>query len=388
MRQPLSFVSQMLVAAVVLGLGAAIWVAREPVSRLASGLFSSAESKSTGSKGRPRDRSGDKPVPVVVENVGEARNDLSFAGIGTARAVRHVTLYPAVSGEVRSVLTRAGDRVSPGARIIELDTRQAQLAVDMAASKLKGAERLLGRADRLLRRNVQSAAKVQDAETIADQAKVELQAAKVALTDHTITAPFAGIVGIANVGIGDRVTTATALVTLDDRSKLTVEFDVPETYLPRLRRGMKVDVRTPGFSDQTFVGVLSGIDSRVHPTRRTVAVRAEVANEEDLLRPGMSFAVDLKLPGEMYPVIPDLALQFSQKGNYVWRIDNDQADRVPVKIVRRDSNSVLVDGPIKPGDNIVIEGVQRLRPGRKVAMAPNARSGPDANGAGKGAKVN
>jgi RND family efflux transporter MFP subunit len=388
MRQPLSFVPQLLIAAVILGGGAAIWLAREPVTAAVTGLFSAADAKSSGSKGRSRRNSGDKPVPVVTEVVGEGRNDLEFAGIGTARALRHVTLYPAVSGEIKSVLTRSGDRVTAGAGIIELDTRRAQLAVDMAASKLKGAQRLLGRADRLRQRNVQSEAKVQDAETIADQAEVELQAAKVALTDHTIIAPFAGVVGIAGVGVGDRVTPATALVTLDDRSKLTVEFDVPETYLPRLRPSMKVDVRTPGFADRTFLGVLSGIDSRVHPSRRTVVVRAEVPNEEDLLRPGMSFAVDLKLPGTRYPVIPDLALQFSQKGNYVWRINNDKADRVAVTIVRRDSNSILVDGPIKPGDQIVIEGVQRLRPGRKVAMTPANQTEPDPKPNGKSAKVN
>ena len=109
--------------------------------------------------------------------------------------------------------------------------------------------------------------------------------AQVALTDHSIKAPFDGIVGIASVDVGDRVTTSTRLVTLDDRSQLTVEFDVPEQYLPRLSRGMQVKVRTPGFTDRAFNGKIGGIDSRVHPTRRTVTVRATVDNSKDLLRP-------------------------------------------------------------------------------------------------------
>lgn len=385
MRQQMSFVSQGLIAAVILAVGAGIWFAREPVAAAVAGLFTSGgEQTGKSRRGRRGGRKGGV-VPVVVQRVASGRNDLAFAGIGTARALRHVTLYPAVSGEILKVYTRAGDRIAAGAKIMELDVRQAELAVEMARSKLQGAKRMLGRADRLRRQKVQSKAKVQDAETLADQAEVELKTAQVTLTDHTIKAPFAGIVGIETIEVGDRVTPTTALVTLDDRSKLTVEFDVPEQYLPRLRRGMSVDVRTPGFANRKFAGVLSGIDSRVHPTKRIVVVRAEVGNGDDLLRPGMSFAVDMKLPGTPFPQIPDLALQFSQRGNYVWLIEDAKAKRVPVKIVRRDANTVLVEGRIKAGDRIVIEGVQRLRPGRNVQLAEAEKSTPTKK---TGAKVN
>ena len=386
MRQPLSFVSQGLMAALILAVGAVVWIAREPVSAAVSGLFVSAEKNGGKSKGRRGGRN--RAVPVVVQSVDQGRNDLAFAGIGTARALRHVTLYPAVSGEVVKVHTRAGERVEAGAKIIELDVRQAQLAVDMASSKVKGAQRLFSRADSLSRKKVQSNAKALDAATLVDQAEVELKAAKVALTDHTITAPFAGVVGIASIGAGDRVTPATVLVTIDDRSKLTLEFDVPEEYLPRISAGMTLDVRTPGFANRVFKGVLRGIDSRVHPTRRTVLIRAEVENQKDLLRPGMSFAIDLKLPGEPYPKIPDLALQFSQRGNYVWLIKDAKAMRVPVKIVRRDSNTVLVEGKLRPGDAIVIEGVQRLRPGRKVDVAGSEKPKDQKSPAKSAVKVN
>lgn len=364
MRQPVPFANQCLVAALILAVGGIAWVAREPVAAAVSGLFGSAPDTARKAKKRGR-----RAVPVVLQAVDEGRNDLAFSGIGTARALRHVTLYPAVSGEVVKVHIRAGDRIAAGARIIDLDIRQAQLAVDMASSKLKGARRILDRADSLRRKKVLSEARVIDAQNLVDQAEVELKTAEVALTDHTIKAPFAGVVGIASVDVGDRVTPASILVTLDDRSKLTVEFEVPEEYLPRLSVGLTLDVRTPGFAERVFNGVVGGIDSRVHPTRRTVLVRAEVANPDDLLRPGMSFAIDLQLPGKTHPRIPDLALQFSQRGNYVWLVDAGKAKRVAVKIVRRDANAVLVEGDVKPGDRIVIEGVQRLRPGRRVSVA-------------------
>ncbi len=388
MRRPLSLVTQAMIAIAILAAGAGLWLGRAHVTdALASVLGTTqpeAQRAGRGSRGGARKEA----VPVVVQTVGAGRNDLVFSGIGTARAIRHVTLYPAVSGEICKVWTRAGDRVSANDKIIELDDRQAQLAIDMARSKLEGAKRLLSRADQLRRRNVQSEAHVEDATTVADQAAVELKAAQVSLTDHTIRAPFEGIVGISNVDVGDRVAPTTALVTLDDRSRLTVEFDVPEQYLPRLERGMKVEVRTPGFGDRRFAGILSAIDSRVHPTRRTIVIRAEVPNPDDLLRPGMSFSVDLNLPGKSHPKIPDLALQFSHSGNYVWLAKGDSAQRVPVSIVRRDSNSVLIDGDIRPGDRIVVEGVQRLRNGRRIEVADVERPGEQAPRSGIDAKVN
>lgn len=388
MRQPMSFASQALIAALILLAGAALWVAREPVSSAVAGIFVAANPSAGGTARGSRKRGGAEAVPVVVQTVTSGRSDLEFAGLGTARALRHITIFSAVPGEVRKVLVRAGQRVKAGEKLFELDNRQAELAVAMAASKLEGAKRLLDRADRLRRKKVQSEATVQDATTVADQAEVELNAAKVALGDHVITAPFAGIVGISNIDVGDRITSSTELVTLDDRSVMTVEFDVPERYLPRLRQSMKVTVRTPGFGDRRFEGMLSDIDSRVHPTRRTVAVRASVINISDELRPGMSFAVDMKLPGKEYPRIPDLALQFSQSGNFVWLAKDGLAERVTVKIVRRNSNTVLVEGKVRPGDRIVIEGVQRLRSGRKIKIAEDDKQAPAQSNDTSAARVN
>ena len=368
---PLSMRAQTVAAAVIIALGAGLWVAREPVSAAVIKFFKPKEAEQRAGRGR---RGG--VVPVVVGQVGEGRNDLRFAGVGTGRAISHVTLYPAVSGEIREVLVKTGDRVTKGQAIVRLDDRQARLAVDLARSRLDGAQRLLERAEQLNRRNVQSMAQVLDARTAVEQAQVGLRTAEVALEDHTIEAPFDGVLGIPRIDIGDRVSPTTPLVTLDDRSKLVLEFDIPEHYLPRLKRGMALEVRTPGFPRRTFEGRIGGIDSRVDPARRTFVARAEVDNADDLLRPGMSFAIDLLLAGEMFPKVPDLALQFANDGNYVWLVEDGTAKRVKVEIVKRVSDAVLVAGPLALGAPIVLEGVQRLRPGRKVEVADGERLAP------------
>ncbi len=382
MSSSVSMRTQTLIAVLVVGLGIGLWLAREPVSAAVIKLFGNKAGETRAGRG---DRGG--AVPVVVGEVGQARDDLLFAGVGTARALAHVTLFPAVSGELREVLLKPGDRVEKGAPVFKLDDRQARLSVALSRSRLEGAKRLLERAERLEERNVQSMAPVLDARTAVEQAEVELRRAEATLQDHTIEAPFDGIVGIPRVEVGDRVSPTTALVNIDNRSKLVVEFDVPEVFVPRLSIGRALEVRTPGFKRRVFAGQISGIDSRVDPQRRTIVVRAEVDNGEDLLRPGMSFSIDLVLEGKPYPKIPDLALQFATDGNYIWRLKDGAAERVSVEIVKRVSDDVLVSGDLKQGDLIVLEGVQRLRPGRKVRRVDPGNPGTDKSRSNKNASA-
>jgi RND family efflux transporter MFP subunit len=130
-----------------------------------------------------------------------------------------------------------------------------------------------------------------------------------------------------------------------------------------------VIARAPTFPNRSFNGVVDRIDSRIDPTSRAVKVRAKLPNEEDLLRPGMSFAVELSIKGEPYPTVPELALQWAKGESYVWTVKEGLAKRVTVRTVRRLNSTILVDGDLHEGDSVVIEGVQRLRPGRAVRFA-------------------
>jgi RND family efflux transporter MFP subunit len=359
---------QLVVAGAIVAAAVATWMNRDRVDAAASAVLGISKADETRSGGRGRRKGASRrPLPVVVGRVSEGRNDVLVEAIGTARARQSVTLYAPVAGEIVSTSARAGRRVAKGETIFELDSKKAHLLVNLARSRLLDAERKLRRSEQLKRRRVNSDATVDDARTAFERAQLGLDQAQETLRDLTIRAPFAGVLGIAKVEVGDRVTTTTALVALDDRSELLVEFEVPERYMPRLKPGQTVEARTPGYPRQPFAGTIRGIDSRIDPVARTVIVRAAIPNPVDKLRPGMSFAVQTTLAGKPYPKIPELALQFSQAGNFVWRIDGHTARRINVTLVRRLDEYVLVSGDLKPGALVVVEGVQRLKPGRKVS---------------------
>ena len=105
-------------------------------------------------------------------------------------------------------------------------------------------------------------------------------------------------------------------------------------------------------------------------------VRANIPNKEDLLRPGLSFVVDLTIPGKMYPTVHELALQWRKGVSYVWRVRENRVEKVVVRNVKRLNSTILIEGDISKDDLVVVEGVQRLRPGRPVQFTlPNPAPG-------------
>ena len=309
-----------------------------------------------------------KALPVIVAKATEAQDTAEVEVVGSGLALRSVTLYPAAAGEVVEVGFKAGQAVRAGQVLLRLEDRRQHLAVDMAAARLDAARRLLARYEQTGSSGAVAGSVLDQARSDLRQAEIALAQAREALADRSLRAPFAGVVGLAQVQPGDRVTTETVVTTLDDRSQIRVAFSVPEMYLGRLALGHALAVTNVAYPGQRFEGRLSRIDSRVDPVTRQVRVEALVRNGDDLLRPGMSFNVDLQLPGGRFISVPALSLQWDRAGAHVWAVRDQRAVRVPVRMVRRLQTRVLLEGPLRAGETVVVEGVQRLRDGRAVQV--------------------
>lgn len=343
------------------------------VALAALGLWFIYASRQDDTSAAPPAQASRAATPVVVAQVAQASDDVRLDVVGSALASSSVSIFPAVSGEVARILFTAGDRVKKGQLLLQLDERNEQLAVKLAASQLDAADRLLQRYRRTQGTGAVSDTVIDEARIAHRQAEIALAQAREQLRDRAVRAPFSGIVGIAQIDPGDRVAPTTLLTTLDDRSRLSVSFQVPESFLARLKVGQSVPVKNVAFPDREFPGTLAHIDSRVDPVTRTVNVRATVPNADDLLRPGMSFSIGLVLPGAPVLRVPELAVQWSRDGSHVWAVREGLSVLVPVRVVRRMEGSVLVDGKLRENETVVIEGVQRLRPGRAVRVVQEGR---------------
>lgn len=303
-------------------------------------------------------------APAVVETTNDR-----VSAIGTGTAARAVTLFPRSAGMVESVNFAPGDPVEAGAVLVQLDDDAETIALEQAELTVADARAKVERYDRLASSSALSSVERDAARTALAAAELNVRQARLDLDRRRVLAPFAGTVGLTAIEIGDLVAASTEIATLDDRSLLRVEFRVPESVAAKVALDQPVTATTPARLGRTFEGRVSALASRIEPDSRTLVVQAEIDNAEDLLRPGMSFLVELRFPGDDHMSVPPLAVQWDRDGSFVWRVVDGKADRVAVTIVQRNAGSVLVDGDLSAGDAVVVEGVQRLRPGAVVAIA-------------------
>ena len=156
------------------------------------------------------------------------------------------------------------------------------------------------------------------------------------------------------------------------------EDRVPARVVGQLRSGTGFTAEPLARRGVLLEGTVTAIDNVIDRESRTLRVRGELDNAQDLLRDGMAFSISMSFAGSEYPAVPPLAVQWSSEGSFVWAVRDGRAERVPVTIRQRNAGSVLVEGDLADGTLVVVEGVQTLRPGAEVEVMSDLTATPDA----------
>ncbi len=334
-----------------------------------------APTETAGGEGRRGGPGGGGPPQsaVVTSPVLELTINDRLSAIGTGRAVRSVTVTPYTSGRLTEVLTESGATVSQGDAIAKLDSEAEQIAYDRAQISVADAQARVERIEALRSSNTASAVQLTDAELALENARLELRDAELELERRSIEAPIGGVVGILPITAGNYVTISTEIATIDDRSRILVDFWVAERFAGMITVGSALTATSIARPGEIFEGTVSAIDNRVDADSRTLRVQATLANEDDRLRAGMSFQVVMHFPGDKFPAVDPLAVQWGTDGAYVWAIRAGRAERVPVKVIQRNTDSVLVDASLSLQDSVVTEGLHIVREGAEVRIASRDR---------------
>jgi RND family efflux transporter MFP subunit len=347
----------------VLGVAVAVWARHFPAVALFLERAGLAVASVEPGGGAPEPPRPDGPPTVLGAAVTQATINDALSAIGTGLAARSVTVTPYASGRIVQIDVASGDFVPAGAPLARLDSEAEAIALDRARLTLADARATLARDQMLARSDAVTEVQLRTDQLAVDQAELEVRDAELALERRVIRAPFDGWVGILGIDIGDQVSTETQVATMDDRSHIMVDFRVPERFIGQLRVGAPVNARPLARPSLELAGVVATIDSRVSADTRTLRVRASLDNSADLLRAGMAFRISMRFPGDTFPAVDPLAIQWSAGGAYVWTGPEGLATQVPVRIVQRNDDRVLVDADLAPGTLVVTEGVQVLRAG-------------------------
>ncbi|MBL8393253.1 MAG: efflux RND transporter periplasmic adaptor subunit [Candidatus Accumulibacter sp.] len=311
--------------------------------------------------------SSSAPTRVETARVQAAELALEASAVGSLRSNESVVLRPETAGRIARINFRDGVAVVRGGLLLELDAAMQGAELDQARANLGLAQANLKRSEDLFARtfisrqaldNAQATLKVQEATLALAQAKFD---------KTRLRAPFAGIVGIRNVSVGDYVKEGQDLVNIEDIATLKIDFRLPESYLPQLRPGQRLEVSSDALPGQIFPAVLDAINPLVEAGGRAIALRAQLPNGEARLRPGMFVRVRLIFAQRNNVLlVPEQAVIPDSKAPYVYRVLDGRAKRTPIRTgLRRDALVEVVEG-LSAGDEVVTAGQMKLRDGATV----------------------
>ncbi|MBJ7515466.1 MAG: efflux RND transporter periplasmic adaptor subunit [Stenotrophomonas sp.] len=328
-----------------------------------------------GCKGEPQAaRRQGADVPVTAQVVESAAWSDTLQALGTAKARESVTITAKVSEIIERVHFESGQQVAAGTPLVTLRGLAQQAALTQAQATFAEADQLYKRQRELAQQRLVASSTLDTQKAIRDSAEARVAEMQSEIGDRSVRAPFAGVLGIRQVSPGSLVTPTTAIATLDDIERMHVDFQVPEAELSSLANGNKVEATSVAWPGRTFEGEVSTIDARVDPATRAVTVRADFANGDHALRPGMLLDVRIYRPERQALVVPEIAVVQVGRDSYVYRLKADSTvERADVVTGARRSGVVELKQGITAGERIIVDGTGKLRPGLKVdarAVAP------------------
>jgi len=299
--------------------------------------------------------------------------------IGSLTANLGINLSTEVAGTVREVLFKSGEKVSKGEALLQLDdaVERATLAAAVADLGLSKVE--LERTRTLLGRKLASQSDFDRQSAQFQRNSATVAQLKALLAKKRLVAPFSGTIGIRQVDVGDFLNAGTSIATLQDLSKLYVDFFLPEQVIPQLAVGQTIVLEVTAWPGQPFRGALTAISPKVDEATRNVQVRASLPNPEEKLLPGMFANLEVLLSNlSLHVVVPETAITYSLYGNSVYVIVEKESEEGTKELVverrfvetgaKRDGKVVILKG-LNGGEQVVSSGQLKLSNGARVAIA-------------------
>lgn len=323
-----------------------------------------------GAQAKANGNAAERPIPVTTGTVALSTWSDTLQALGTAKARESVILTAKVSEIVQDVHFESGQQVSAGQTLVTLRGDSAQAALVQSEATFAEAERLYRRQKELADQQLIARSQLDTQLALRDAAAARVRQARADISDRSVRAPFAGVLGIRQVSPGSLITASSSIATLDDISRMYVDFQVPEAALATVETGNAVTASAVAYPGVSFEGQVATIDARVDTATRAVTVRAVFPNDARQLRPGMLLDVRLFRPERQALVIPEIAVVQVGRDSFVYRVKADgSVEQAPITAgVRRDGRVEILKG-VAAGDRIVIDGTGKLRPGVKVADA-------------------
>jgi membrane fusion protein (multidrug efflux system) len=300
--------------------------------------------------------------------------------VGSLEAVQGVMLTAEVTGKVTAIAFEPGSRVKAGELLVQQDISAENAQLRSAEAAVVLAKINLERTKKMLETKTVAESSYDNADAQWKQALAQADAIRATIAKKTIRAPFSGRLGIRLINIGQILKEGEAMVSLQALDPIFVNFLVPQQQLPQIHPGLAVRITSDALpAGKVVTGKITALNPNVDAASRNIRVQATVANEGELLRPGMFANVAIVLPQQSpVMVIPATAVLYAPYSDSVFIVDEAKAEEGGksgkvarqqfVRLGEKRGDFVAVLSGLKPGETVVSTGVFKLRNGQGVVV--------------------
>ena len=314
------------------------------------------------------------PAVIAATEVLLEQRQPMLRSVGSLVAVQGIDVSCEVAGIVSEILFESGDRVKQGEPLIRLDATVGRAELNALRADQRLAEVEYKRSADLLPKKAVSRSDYDQAQAKYRSAQARIEEQQAVLARKTVRAPFAGLLGIREVDLGQYLQPGEGIVPLQLLDPIYVDFSLPEQSFQQLHIGQPVRVRLDALPGGDFDAKVSAIDAAIMEGTRSIRLRATLANPEGRLRPGM-FAEVYTLVGEERQVltVPQTAISYNSYGDAVMLLETDEkgqlvARRRQVETGPVQAGRVEISAGLKAGEQVVRAGHNKLRPGQAVTI--------------------
>jgi membrane fusion protein, multidrug efflux system len=384
------------IVALVVLIALGIWYSKSKDSAEAQGPAGAA---SGGKGGRQGQGGAGQPVPVVVATAQRGDLPVYFNGLGTVTAFNTVTVRSRVDGQIVKINFTEGQTVHQGDALVEIDPRPYQVQLEQAEGQLAKDQAQLRdvqvdyeRYQLLFKEGVIPKQQVDTQQAQVGQYQGAIRAdqgtidsAKLQIVYSHVTAPITGRVGLRLVDMGNIVhaTDTTGLLVITQLQPIAVIFSLPQDQLSQVlsklhgKQQLPVDAYDRDDTTKIAAGKLLTIDNQIDTTTGTYKLKSEFSNDRETLFPNQFVNVHLLVDTKRnLTVVPAPAIQRGPQGTYVYLAQKDNSVKIqPVTIALSSGNSAGIATGLQPGDNVVVDGQDKLQDGSKIeARSPTGGS--------------
>ena len=348
----------------------------------AFGLGACKRAGGPGGPGGPGGGMGEMPpLPVETAHVAVMSLPSQIETVGSLRASESVVMKPEVAGRIQQIQFTEGQHVAAGDLLFTLDPALAQADLTEAQANLDNSKRAFGRANELANRQLIARSEFDTSRATLAVNQARAASMRTRIDKTRIRAPFAGVIGLRDVSVGDYINIGDKLVDLVRLDPMQVDFGIPEVQLGSVAVGQAVKLDVDAFPGQDFSGQIIAIDPMIDTAGHSAHLRARIANTGDKLRPGLFARVSIVLgTNPQALMVPEQAIWPVGEVKNVFRVENGAVKLVPVKLGARQPGLVEILDGLKAGDEIVTAGQLKLHEGMKVMPLPSPPTGaPGAN---------